>query len=595
MADPSSITPGPKSTPAASQTAMSGADILVESLIRHGVDTVFAYPGGASMPIHQSLTKVAKRLRTILPRHEQGGGFMAHGYARTTGRASVCVSTSGPGATNFVTCLADAKMDSIPIIAITGQVSTTVLGNDAFQETPIIEVCRGITKHHYLVTRPEDITRVVKEAFHIAVTGRPGPIIIDICKDVQVAKVVPEWDPPMDLPGYRPMRRARREELEGLVAAIRASKKPFIYAGGGITHSGAAAELKEFAELTGIPVGLTVHGLGNFPADHYLCLQMLGMHGTVYSNYAINDADLLLALGVRFDDRVTGKLSEFAKHGKIVHVDIDRSEIHKNKFAHIPIHGDVKLALADLNALLKEEKNADLTGGGRYPDWWRQIDHWRETEPLKFQDTPAVIPQYAIRRLWEILRDRKQLDNTIITTGVGQHQMWAAQFFHFNRPRKWVTSGGLGTMGFGLPSALGAKVAHPDHLVIDIDGDGSFLMNVQELATAHAEKIPAKVLLLNNQHLGMVVQWEDRFFGSNRGHTYLGAGEDQPPYPDFVKIAEGFGIKARSISEKSDLDGALVEMIESAGPYVLNVQVPHQEHVLPMIPSGMSVKDIIKA
>jgi acetolactate synthase-1/2/3 large subunit len=574
---------------------MSGADILVASLIRQGVDTIFAYPGGASMPIHQSLTKVAGRLRTILPRHEQGGGFMAHGYSRTTGKASVCVSTSGPGATNFVTCLADAKMDSIPIIAITGQVSTAVLGNDAFQETPIIEVCRGITKHHYLVTRTEDIARVVREAFYIATTGRPGPIIIDLPKDVQVRQVVPEWDPPMDLPGYRPSRRVKRAELEPVIAAIRASKKPFIYAGGGVTHSGAAEELRQFAELTGIPVGLTVHGLGNFPADHYLCLQMLGMHGTVYSNYAVNDADLLLAFGVRFDDRVTGKLEEFAKHGKIVHIDIDKSEIHKNKFAHVPVHGDLKQALGELNQVLREDRNADLTAGGRYPDWWRQIDHWRETEPLKFHDSEnAILPQYAIHRLWEILRDRQQLDKTIITTGVGQHQMWAAQYFHFNKPRTWITSGGLGTMGFGLPSALGAKVAFPDHLVIDIDGDGSFLMNVQELATAYTEKIPAKVLLLNNQHLGMVVQWEDRFFGSNRGHTYLGAGDDHAPYPDFVKIAEGFGVKATSIVDKGDLDAALIEMIEAPGPFVLNVHVPHQEHVLPMIPSGMSVRDIIK-
>ncbi len=586
---PSSPAPG---------TPMSGADIIVEALIRHGVEYVFAYPGGASMPIHQSLTKVADRLRTILPRHEQGGGFMAHGYARTTGKAGVCISTSGPGATNFVTCLADAKMDSIPVIAITGQVSTKVLGNDAFQETPIVEICRGITKHHYLLTRVQDVARVMKEAFYIATTGRPGPVIIDVCKDVQQDLTVPDWDVPMDLPGYRPMRKARRQELEAVIAALRASRKPFIYAGGGITHAGAAAELKEFAELTGIPVGLTLHGLGNFPADHYLCLHMLGMHGTVYANYAVNEADLLLALGVRFDDRVTGKLSEFAKHGKIVHIDIDKSEIHKNKFAHVPVHGDVKAALADLNALLREDRNADLVGFGtaRYADWWRQIDHWRQTEPLRFNDPgPNIIPQYAIKRLWEILRDRGQLDRTIITTGVGQHQMWAAQFFPFNKPRKWITSGGLGTMGFGLPAALGAKVACPDHLVIDIDGDGSFLMNIQELATAHAEKIPAKVLLLNNQHLGMVVQWEDRFFGSNRAHTYLGAGEDKEPYPDFVKIAEGFGIPARSISARADLDSALVEMIESDGPFVLNVHVPHQEHVLPMIPGGMTVKDMIKA
>ena len=582
-------------TAATAATPMSGADILVHSLIRHGVDTVFAYPGGASMPIHQALTRVQGKLRTILPRHEQGGGFMAHGYSRTTGKASVCVSTSGPGATNFVTCIADAKMDSIPTIFITGQVSTNVLGNDAFQETPMVEICRGITKHHYLLTRTEDITRVVKEAFHIATTGRPGPVLIDVCKDVQTRSIVPDWDAPMDLPGYRPMRRAPRAELEPIVAALRASKKPFIYAGGGVTHSGAAAELREFAELVGAPVGLTVHGLGNFPADHYLCLQMLGMHGTVYSNYAINDADLLLAFGVRFDDRVTGKLSEFAKHGKIVHVDIDQSEIHKNKFAHVPVHSDLKHALGALNAMLKEEKNADLTAGGRYPDWWRQIDAWRDAEPLKFAEPDNfIIPQYAIKRLWEILRDRNQLDDTIITTGVGQHQMWAAQFFHFNKPRKWITSGGLGTMGFGLPSALGCKVAFPNNLVIDIDGDGSFLMNVQELATAYAEKIPAKVLLLNNQHLGMVMQWEDRFFGSNRGHTYLGAGEDHAPYPDFCKIAEGFGVAAKSVVDKADLDAALIEMIEAPGPFLLNVHVPHQEHVLPMIPAGATVKDIIK-
>jgi acetolactate synthase I/II/III large subunit len=574
---------------------MSGADILVESLIRQGVEVVFAYPGGASMPIHQALTRVEGRLRTILPRHEQGGGFMAHGYARTTGKVGVCMATSGPGATNFVTCLADAKMDSTPIVAITGQVSSPFIGTDAFQETPIIEICRGITKHHYLVMQVEDLPRVMKEAFHIATTGRPGPVIVDIPKDIQIKETVPDWDAAMDLPGYKPSRKAKRSELEPIIAAIRASKKPFIYAGGGVTHSSAAAELKEFAELTGIPVGLTLHGIGNFPADHYLCLHMLGMHGTVYSNYAVNDADLLLAFGVRFDDRVTGKLSEFAKHGKIVHVDIDASEIHKNKFAHVPVHGDLRDALRQLNAMLREDANADLVGGGRYTDWMRQIDHWRETEPLKFADVPdAILPQHAIRRLYEILRDRGQLDRTIVSTGVGQHQMWAAQYFRFNKPRKWVTSGGLGTMGFGYPAALGAKVAHPDHLVIDIDGDGSFLMNVQELATSYAEKIPAKVLLLNNQHLGMVVQWEDRFHGGNRAHTYLGAGADHAPYPDFVTVARGFGVKGRSIAQRDDLDEALIEMIESEGPFVLNVHVPHQEHVLPMIPSGKSVKEIIK-
>jgi acetolactate synthase-1/2/3 large subunit len=574
----------------------SGADILVECLIREGVDVVFAYPGGASMPIHQSLTKVKDRLRTVLPRHEQGGGFMAQGYARTTGKVGVCLATSGPGATNFVTCLADAKMDSVPIIAITGQVSTPVIGTDAFQETPIVEVCRGITKHHYLVQRTEDLPRVMKEAFHIARTGRPGPVIVDVPKDVQLRRIEPDFDVPMNLPGYRPYRKPPRAELQAVIDGLRGSKRPIIYGGGGLVSSGASAALREFAHKTGVPVALTLHGLGSFPGDHYLCLQMLGMHGTVYSNYAVNEADLLLAFGVRFDDRVTGKLSEFAKHGKIVHIDIDPSEINKNKVAHVPVIGDMKESLETLNAMLSEEANADLVAGGRYTDWMRQIDAWREAEPLRFQDRDdAILPQYAIQRMWQILRDRGQLDETIITTGVGQHQMWAAQYFRFNHPRTWVTSGGLGTMGFGLPAALGAKAAHPNKLVIDIDGDGSFLMNIQELACAYTEKLPVKVLLLDNQHLGMVVQWEDRFHDSNRAHTYLGAGEDHAPYPDFVQLAKGFGVAGRRVVDKGDLDAALVEMIESPKPYVLNVMVPHQEHVLPMIPSGMTVRDIIKA
>ncbi len=578
-------------------TEMSGAEILVESLIRHGVEVVFAYPGGASMPIHQTLTKVTDRLRTILPRHEQGGGFMAHGYARTTGKVGVCFSTSGPGATNFVTILADAKMDSIPVIAITGQVSTNVLGNDAFQETPMVEICRGITKHHYLVTRTEDLARIMKEAFHIATTGRPGPIIIDVCKDVQIKKVIPNWDEPMNLPGYKPYRRATRRELEPILQAIRGSKRPMLYVGGGAIHSGASEALRKFATQTGIPVAMTLHGLGAFPADHYLSLNMLGMHGTVYSNYAVNDADLLLAFGVRFDDRVTGKLSEFCKHGKIVHIDIDNSELHKNKYAHVAVNADLKDAIVDLNAMLAEDANADLVSGGRYTEWQRGIDEWREAEPMKVppHGEDVIIPQYAIYRLHELLKERGQLDNTIITTGVGQHQMWAAQFFPFNKPRHWVTSGGLGTMGFGLPSAMGAKVAHPDKICIDIDGDGSFLMNIQELACCHTEKIAAKVMLLNNQHLGMVMQWEDRFFASNRAQTYLGAGEGKAPYPNFAKIAEGFGIPSRTVSSKAELDEALIEMIESDAAFLLDVQVPHQEHVLPMIPSGMTVKDMIKA
>jgi acetolactate synthase-1/2/3 large subunit len=574
---------------------LSGADILVQSLVNNGVEVIFAYPGGASMPIHQALTRHKGRLRTILPRHEQGGGFMAEGYARSTGRVGVCLATSGPGATNFVTCLADAKLDSVPLLALTGQVGTHVIGTDAFQETPIIEVCRAVTKHHYLVTRTEDITRVIKEAFYVASTGRPGPVIVDVPKDVQNRQVVPDWDPPMNLPGYRPHRHPPRRQLEAVLQAVRASKRPIIYAGGGIIAAGAAPLLRAFAERTGIAVALTVHGLGGFPSDHYLCLQMLGMHGTLYANYAVNEADLLLALGVRFDDRVTGKVSEFAKHGKIVHVDIDPSEINKIKAAAIPIVADVGETLRGLLQLLDEERGK-APAGVPHADWLRQIERWREAEPLRYADRDdAILPQYAIERLWHILRERGRLDETVVTTGVGQHQMWAAQYYRVNTPRTWFTSGGLGAMGFGLPAAIGAQAAHPGKTVIDIDGDGSFLMNVQELACAYCEKLPVKVLLLNNQHLGMVVQWEDRFYESNRAHTYLGAGPGEAPYPDFGTIARGFRVGARSVSRKDELDGALVEMLDSKGPYLLDVLVPYQEHVLPMIPGGMTVRDVIKA
>jgi acetolactate synthase-1/2/3 large subunit len=571
---------------------VSGADVLVQCLVNQGVKVVFAYPGGASMPIHQALTRYSSRIRTILPRHEQGGGFAAEGYARATGEVGVCIATSGPGATNFVTCLADAKLDSVPIIAITGQVSTPVIGTDAFQETPIIEVCRAITKHHYLVQRTEDLPRIMKEAFYLARTGRPGPVIVDVPKDLQNTRIAPHYDPPMNLPGYRPDRRATRQELEKVLAAVRQSKKPIIYAGGGIVLANAGPQLRAFAERTGIPVALTVHGLGGFPSEHFLCLQMLGMHGTVYSNYAINDADLLLALGVRFDDRVTGKVSEFAKHGKIVHIDIDPSEINKNKVAHIPIVSDIRVALDGLLQLLDEQGPLEM----QHHDWIKQIEQWREDEPLRYQDREdAILPQYAIDRLWQIVRDRGQLDTTIVTTGVGQHQMWAAQYWKFTKPRTWFTSGGLGSMGFGLPAAMGAQAGFPDRTVIDIDGDGSFMMNIQELACAYCEKLPVKVLLLNNQHLGMVAQWEDRFYDSNRAHTYLGAGPDQAPYPDFVTVARGFRCGAKRVFEKGDLDGALEEMLDSKVPYVLDVMVPYQEHVLPMIPSGHTVRDMIKA
>jgi acetolactate synthase-1/2/3 large subunit len=573
----------------------TGADVLVESLVRHGVEVIFAYPGGASMPMHQALTRVRDRIRTILPRHEQGGIFAAEGYARVTGKPGVVMATSGPGALNLVTGLADAKMDSLPLVAITGQVPTHVIGTDAFQETPTVEVCRSITKHTYLVQSARDVARVVKEAFHIASTGRPGPVLIDVPKDVQNTIVPdPDYDVPMDLPGYRLPPPPTPARIREVLSALKASKKPIIYCGGGVVASDASAELREFATKTGVPVAMTLQGLGAFPSEHYLSLGMLGMHGTVYSNYAINDADLLLALGVRFDDRVTGKLSEFAKHGRIVHVEIDASEINKNKAAHIAVNSDVKSFLQALTPVAEK---------GDWRDWHAQLDAWRASDPMTYdQRDDAIMPQYVIDMFSQVAPA-----GFIMSTGVGQHQMWAAQWTKFREPRAWITSGGLGSMGFGLPAAMGAQAARPDALVVDVDGDGSLVMNIQELATLYCEKLPVKVILLNNQHLGMVVQWEDRFHAGNRAHTYLGPidhpeavgeGEGDLPdvtYPDFVTIARGFNVAARQVRKKSEVVDALKEMIAYPGPYVLEVLVPYQEHVLPMIPAGGTVRDIIKS
>jgi acetolactate synthase-1/2/3 large subunit len=549
------------------------------------------------MPLHQALTRFRGKVRVVLPRHEQGGGFAAQGYARSTGRVGVCMATSGPGATNLVTAIADAKLDSIPLLAITGQVGTPVIGTDAFQETPIVEVCRSVTKHHYLVTDPADLARVVREAFFIASTGRPGPVLIDLPKNVQLAQIVPDYDVPMNLPGYSGLSpRASEAEIRTIAEAIRQSKRPVIYAGGGVIAAGAAEELGELVRKTGIPVTMTLMGLGGFPGEDPLCMDMLGMHGSVYANRAVDEADLLLALGVRFDDRVTGKVSEFAKHGRIVHVEIDPSEINKIKQVEIPVVSDVKYALAELNEIVQPPQ-ASLT------EWTRRIEGWKKSDPFQYnEDSSDILPQHAIRTLWRLTQDRP----AIVSVGVGQHQMWTAQFYKFRRPRTFLCSSGLGTMGFGLPAAIGAKIAHPDTLVVDIDGDGSLLMNVQEMATCFCEKVPVKVMLLNNQHLGMVVQWEDRFHASNRAHTYLGPIDDpeavgrgtgigpEQRYPDFVAVAAGFGWQGRFVRQKSELEDALREMIDSPGPYLLDVAVPYQEHVLPMIPSGMTVRELIK-
>ncbi len=577
---------------------MTGADILVQSLVDHGVEIIFAYPGGCSMPLHQALTRYSDRLRTILPRHEQGGAFAAQGYARSTGKVGVAMATSGPGATNLVTAIADAKLDSVPLICITGQVPTAVIGTDAFQETPIVEVCRGITKHHYLVTKVSDLPRVMKEAFHIATTGRPGPVLVDLPKDVQLDSTTVDWDVPMNLPGYNPtLAPVAAEKVRQVAAAIKRARRPVIYAGGGVITADAASLVRELVEKTGIPITTTVMGLGLYPGNDPLSLDMLGMHGSAYANYAVRDCDLLIALGVRFDDRVTGHVESFAKDAKIIHVDVDAAELNKNKTAHYPVCGDVKQFLTELNKIVDAPEDIS--------DWVRHCKKLKQQYPFAYDESfEGILQQHAIR---ELCNATSELD-TYITVGVGQHQMWAAQFYKFNRPRTWHSSSGLGTMGFGLPSAMGVQAAHPGSLVIDIDGDGSFQLNIQELATLYCEKLPVKIFLLNNQHLGMVVQWEDRFMNRNRAHTYLGPIDHQEAkgssdadrfayaeerYPNFVAIAKGYGCGAATVRRKADLRGAIDEMIRYPGPFLLDVEVPYQEHVIPMIPSGKSVDDMI--
>jgi len=598
---------------------MSGSEILVACLEREGVDTIFAYPGGASMEIHQALTR-SKRIRTVLPRHEQGGAFAAEGYARVTGRAGVCMATSGPGATNLVTGIADAYMDSIPLVAITGQVVQAMIGKGGFQETDIYGMTLPVVKHSYLVTDINDLPRVVKEAFYIAQTGRPGPVLIDLPKNVQQARTQPVFPSEVHIRGYNPDRRASDIELNEIIGLIEKSERPVLYVGGGVISGNASDELRAFVELTGIPVTTTIMGCGAFPEDHALSLRWLGMHGAAFANWAVNGeyqkresvnapmkkiadgADLLLAMGVRFDDRVTGKVEKFCETGTIVHVDIDASEINKNKPAHLPIVSDVKFALGRLVKMIEERPLQK-----KFTAWHRQIDAWRRKAPfgytvteevmrsdhmrdhLKGRESEVILPQMAIEKLYQLTKGE-----AIITTGVGQHQMWTGQFYKFKYPRQFLTSGGLGAMGYGYPAALGAKVACPDRQVVDIDGDGSFLMNVQELATAHIEKIAAKVMILNNQHLGMVMQWEDRFYAGNRGNTYLGdPGNRQQIYPDYVAVCNSFNVKCERVMYQRDLAAAIQRMLDADEPYVLDIIVPYTEHVLPFIPAGRTVADMI--
>jgi acetolactate synthase-1/2/3 large subunit len=598
--------------------AMSGSEILVACLEREGVDTIFAYPGGASMEIHQALTR--SEIRTVLPRHEQGGAFAAEGYARATGRAGVCMATSGPGATNLVTGIADAFMDSVPLVAITGQVPQSMIGKGGFQETDIYGMTLPVVKHSYLVTDINDIPRIVKEAFYLAQTGRPGPVLIDLPKNVQQARTQPVFPKEINLRGYNPNKRASELELNEIIGLIEKSERPVLYVGGGIITGNASEELRRFVKLTQIPVTTTIMGCGAFPETDPLSLRWLGMHGAAFANWAVNGefeprrsptdplkpiapgADLLLAFGVRFDDRVTGKVDAFCAGGTIVHIDIDPSEINKNKPANLPVVSDIKYALGRLAEMIQERPIQKTFG-----PWHKQLDLWKAKAPfgyrlteevmksqhmrdhLKGRETEVILPQMAIEMLYDLTKGE-----AIITTGVGQHQMWTGQFYKFKYARQFLTSAGLGAMGYGYPAALGAKVAFPDKQVVDIDGDGSFLMNVQELATAHIEKIAAKVIILNNQHLGMVMQWEDRFYAGNRGNTYLGDPENRKQiYPDYVAVCHSFNVKCERVMYQKDLGAAMQRMLDAKEPYVLDVIVPYTEHVLPFIPANKSVAEMI--
>jgi len=560
-----------------SATEIKGAETAIRCLERQGVEMIFAYPGGASMELHQALCD--STIRVVLPRHEQGGGFAAAGYARATGKTGVCMATSGPGATNLVTAITDAYMDSVPLVAITGQVPQSFIGKNAFQETDIIGMTRPVVKHSYLVLDPSEIPQVFAEAFFLANSGRPGPVVIDLPKDVQQAKCVPSFPDDVTIRAYQIPDEPTDDDIEQVRAAIRDSERPCLYVGGGIITAGAHDELRQFAESYSIPVVTTLNGIGAFPEDSPLSLKWLGMHGTYYANYAANEADLLLSVGVRFDDRVTGNVRTFARKAKIVHVDIDPSEINKNKPADI---GIVCNAKSFLRRMLVDPIRKD------YAAWHRQIAEWKRQCPLRYAQSDQIQPQFVVEKLCEITKGK-----ALIVTGVGQHQMWSAQFYTFTQPRSLLTSGGLGTMGFGLPSAMGAKLARPEAQVVLIDGDGSFQMNIQELGTLHCEEIAVKMIILNNQHLGMVAQWEDRFYGSQRGNTELRSLHIDRPYPHFVDIAKGYLVPGREVWDKADVGPAIEEMLATDGPYLLDIHAEYQEHVLPMIPSGGSHKDII--
>ncbi len=570
----------------------SGAEILIRALKDQGVDVIFGYPGGAVLPIYDALFN-QNAIRHILVRHEQAAVHAAEGYARSTGRVGVVLVTSGPGATNAVTGLVDALMDSIPVICLTGQVPTHLIGNDAFQEADTTGITRPATKHNYLVRRSEDLARVVHEAFHVARSGRPGPVVIDLPKDILIAPA------PYTEPGaatqarYNPRTEPDPGQIAKAVALLKGARRPVIYSGGGVINAGPEASvlLTELVRLTGFPCTSTLMGLGAYPAKDKLFLGMLGMHGTYEANLTMHGSDVLLNIGARFDDRVTGRLNAFCPNAQKIHVDIDPSSINKNVKVDVPIIGDATAVLRALLAAWKADEQKPHTQA--IAEWWRQIDVWRGKDSLRFTQTQAkggiIKPQYAIQRLYEISQEMNVASGreTFITTEVGQHQMWAAQHFHFMKPNRWMTSGGLGTMGYGLPAAMGVQIAHPDALVIDIAGEASILMNIQEMGTLAQYKLPVKVFILNNEYMGMVRQWQELLHGGRYSESYSAA------LPDFVKLADSFhasGLRARTVDE---LDDVIREMLTIDRAVIADIAVDPKENCYPMIPSGAAHNEMI--
>jgi acetolactate synthase-1/2/3 large subunit len=558
---------------------LTGAQIFFECLKAEGVETIFGLPGGAVIDLYDEMPK--HDIRHILVRHEQGATHMADGYARATGRVGVCVVTSGPGATNTVTGIATAYMDSIPIVVFTGQVPTPLIGNDAFQEADIVGITRPCTKHNYLVHDVRDLARIIREAFYLARSGRPGPVLVDLPKDILSAKTDFKYPKKISMKGYKPTSEAHVGQLKRAYAAITTAKRPVIYAGGGVILSSAAKELRQLGEKLMCPVTTTLMGLGGFPAPHDLWLGMLGMHGTFRANMAVANTDLLIAIGARFDDRVTGKLDEFAPSAKIVHIDVDPTSISKNVKVDIPIVGDCKDALQKLLQLAKENPIADLEEV-RKP-WLDQIQKWKETYPLAYeQKDDQIKPQYVVEKIYELSEGK-----AIITTEVGQNQMWAAQYYHFAEPRTLLTSGGLGTMGYGLPAAIGAQAAFPDRLVIDIAGDGSIQMCIQEMITAVENNLPVKVAILNNQYLGMVRQWQQLFYEKNYCATCLKMA------PDFVKLAEAYGALGLRATKPQEVEEVIREAFASSRPVIMDFVVNPEECVYPMVPAGAAMTEML--